>query len=259
MPDPNNATMADPFPLHRVLVIDDDPVSLSLTALLLEAEEMQVKQCCSGEEACGGALLDGWMPDLVLADLRMPGLSGSALAEEMTRCWPGACLVAISAAAPEPVDGYAAVLQKPLPMDGLRTLLEAIHRKRSDGGVEPPKIQSGNHDADQWPALDEELFEKLKQRMHSAALQEFLNVMLADAGSRIEKIRVSLDAGDTAAAKLEAHTLRGSAGMVGAVALKTIAQKIETNVDSLDDLKRDFARLEVEHERLSVILASKLL
>jgi len=47
--------------------------------------------------------------------------------------------------------------------------------------------------------------------------------------------------------------------MAGALALKEAARNLEVEVDSLDDLKHGLARLKAEYERVSVILASKLL
>jgi len=248
--------------LRRVLVIDDDPVSLSVTALLLEAEGVEVEQRTSGESACQEALPAGWQPDLVLTDLQMPGVHGPELAQQLALRWPGAARIAMSAATPRPVEGYIAVLQKPLPLEGLRATLETLC-KAVPGASSIPKeapggeIRSGSKR--QLPALDESVFLKLKSSMQAAALREFLDAMLADAVKRMELIEKALDSGDLAAAKREAHTLRGAAGMAGAWALKEAARSLEVEVDSLDDLKHGLARLKSEYQRVSVILASKLL
>ena len=242
-------------PLARVLVIDDDPVSLALTTLLLEAEGLNVRQRTCGEDACGGQDFDGWAPDLVLADLRMPGLHGSELAEKLAQRWPQAHRIAMSAATPLPVAGYAAVLEKPLPMDGLRAMLEQACR----ADLEPTQIQNGAKKTAEMPALDGQVFAKLEKSMTAAALRQLLEVLLADTGQRIQTIERALDAGDTATVKREAHTLRGSAGMSGAMALNGVARNLETSVDSVEDQRRHFVRLVTEYERLSVILASKLL
>lgn len=246
--------------LRRILVIDDDPVSLSLTTLLLESEGVEVEQRASGESACHDPLPAGWHPDLILTDLQMPGIHGPALARQLALRWPEAPRVAMSAATPRAVEGYVAVLQKPLPLEGLRTALEELCRseqKTPNEAAPRPEIRSGG--SRQLPALDESVFTKLKNSMQTAALQEFLNAMLADAGKRIELIRQATDGGDMAAARREAHTLRGAAGMAGAWALKEAARNLEVEVDSLDDLKQGLARLQAEYERVSVILASKLL
>src|SRR5579875_103835 len=246
----------NPRSLRRVLVVDDDLVSLSLTALLLESEGLDVQQKSSGESACHDPLPEGWRPDLILTDLRMPGLHGAALAQQLRLRWPGATRVAMSAAAPSPVTGYAAILQKPLPMQGLKALLEDICHAEQWPLAQPSLSANRTGRYDDLPALDEAIFIKLKSSMQTAALREFIEVMLADAGRRIELIREAIRSGNAATAKREAHTLRGAAGMAGALALKEAARTIEVEVDSLDDLKREFARLEAEHRRVSVILAS---
>jgi CheY-like chemotaxis protein len=256
MPSSIRPTIATP---RRILVIDDDPVSLSLAVLLLASEGFEVEQRTSGESACHDPLPAGWQPGMVLADLRMPGLHGTALARQLELRWPAVPRIAMSAAPPRPVEGYTAVLQKPLPMQGLRAVLDDLCRVGQSLAETTSSIAIKLHKADGLPALDEDIFIKIKSRMPTPALQEFVEVMLTDAGKRIELMQKALETGDVAKAKREAHTVRGAAGMAGALALKEAARKIEVEVDSLDDLKRGLAQLEAEHQRVSVILASKLL
>ena len=245
--------------LRRVLIIDDDPVSLSLTALLLESEGLHVLQKNSGENACRDPFPPDWTPDLVLADLQMPGLHGAPLADRLAQRWPEAHLIAMSAAPSEPVPGYMGVLQKPLPMEGLLQMLQHLCTADRKPSGRPRRRHSDRDGASEPLALDEDIFCKLRSRMQPAALREFIEVMLADAGRRIEMIRVAADTGDLLTARREAHTIRGAAGMAGALALRDAACAIEEmKVNSLDDLRRRFARLRSEHARVSVILASKL-
>ena len=57
-----------------VLVVDDDPRSRELMRIVLAAEGCRVQLAADGFEALG--MLRAQAPDLVLVDLRMPGMHG---------------------------------------------------------------------------------------------------------------------------------------------------------------------------------------
>jgi two-component system cell cycle response regulator DivK len=62
-----------------ILIVDDTPVDLKLTRILLANEGYRVRTASSAEEAL--ELLRSYHPDLILADIRLPGMDGL----EMTR------------------------------------------------------------------------------------------------------------------------------------------------------------------------------
>ncbi len=61
-------------PTMRILVVDDDPPSVKMTAFLLREEGYEVLAASNGRDAL--RLLDREKPDLVLLDVMMPGLDG---------------------------------------------------------------------------------------------------------------------------------------------------------------------------------------
>ncbi len=81
----------------RVLVIDDNPVSLGLMAYLLESGGHEVLAVEDGPT--GLTALAKFKPDLVLCDLRLPGMDGYAVARRIRARVDGAetPLVAITA------------------------------------------------------------------------------------------------------------------------------------------------------------------
>jgi predicted signal transduction protein with EAL and GGDEF domain/DNA-binding response OmpR family regulator len=58
----------------RVLLVDDDEVTLLLTATALRERGFQILEAASGDDAL--ARLGGWTPDLVVLDAQMPGRDG---------------------------------------------------------------------------------------------------------------------------------------------------------------------------------------
>jgi DNA-binding NarL/FixJ family response regulator len=81
----------------KVLIADDHPLMLQGIRRALETSEDidVVGEARSGEEVL--ALAERRMPDLVLLDLHMPGLSGLDCVAELRRRWPEVKTVVISA------------------------------------------------------------------------------------------------------------------------------------------------------------------
>jgi two-component system cell cycle response regulator DivK len=67
------------MPGEPILIVDDTPVNLKLTRILLQHEGYEVRTAASAEEAL--AVLESFHPRLVLADIQLPGMDGL----EMTR------------------------------------------------------------------------------------------------------------------------------------------------------------------------------
>ena len=57
-----------------ILIVDDTPVNLKLTRILLVNEGYKVLTAASAEEAL--ELLRGYHPRLILADIQLPGMDG---------------------------------------------------------------------------------------------------------------------------------------------------------------------------------------
>ena len=69
---------------HKVLLVDDDAVSLELMALLLAHEGHQVVRANNAGTALELLSSDqSARPDVLLVDLQMPGVSGGQLAEKV--------------------------------------------------------------------------------------------------------------------------------------------------------------------------------
>jgi two-component system NtrC family sensor kinase len=71
----------------RVLVVDDQTPVRELVAAVLAADGHAVETARDGADAL--RILDGHVDyDLIVSDLKMPGLDGPSLYLELTRRWP---------------------------------------------------------------------------------------------------------------------------------------------------------------------------
>ncbi len=224
---------------RRIIAVDDDPVSLAVTAVLLEAEGCVVLQAESGSQAVDLALSDP--PDCILADLRMPGLNGPALARSLRKAAPRALLLAMSASPPPQLDGYDAILKKPLSPESLRS---AFARRPI------PAPKSPKEDA----VLDPDIFERLRRAITPDGLEEVFTVFINDTHQRILAMRTA----DPATIRKEAHTIKGGASMVGALQISRGAAVLESGVDDPDDRLRKLDEMEAQCRFAAIILKQRL-
>ena len=79
-----------------ILVVDDEEPIRELLTLILEGEDYAVKSAADGE----AALLEAFEtpPDVILLDLKMPGMDGTAFAQQYRERGGRAPIVVITAA-----------------------------------------------------------------------------------------------------------------------------------------------------------------
>ena len=71
---------------HSILVLDDDVHVRESLAIGLEDEDFDVYEAGSSEEAL--VFLDGQKVDMVVVDLRLPGMNGTDFINEARKRWP---------------------------------------------------------------------------------------------------------------------------------------------------------------------------
>lgn len=69
------------MPSDSLLIVDDNPVNLKLTKVLLTQEGYQVQTVGNAEEAL--TLLQTFKPRLVLMDIQLPGMDGLELTRRL--------------------------------------------------------------------------------------------------------------------------------------------------------------------------------
>ncbi len=80
--NPTPASDVDQKP--RILIVDDDPASARLAGRVAKFGGFEVQECHGAREAL--RLACAWRPDLVVADVRMPGIDGPELCVLLKAC-----------------------------------------------------------------------------------------------------------------------------------------------------------------------------
>jgi CheY-like chemotaxis protein len=130
---PSAVPVASLGPL-KVLLVDDDADIRFLVARMLKAAGLQVKSVAGGEEALA-YLGTGALPDLIILDQNMPGMSGIQTLERI-RILNAEVLILVSSGQPD-IEEWAcfqqpkvAVLSKPFEMEELLTKLARFSADR---------------------------------------------------------------------------------------------------------------------------------
>lgn len=115
---PAQSAAAEPV---QVLLVDDDPLVRSITAELLRDEGFTVKEASSGQEVLDQAS-GGLKFDVLLTDIRMPGMTGYELANRLAITHPLISVVYMTGFPVTEKAPYelrrreAEMLQKPVPV-----------------------------------------------------------------------------------------------------------------------------------------------
>ena len=231
----------------KLMVVDDDDLSLSLASLLLKSDGYEILEASGGAAAVEflARLQPDALPSVLLVDLRMPGLSGQALASTLRSLAPNARLLAMSAT-PDPAEGYDAFVKKPLDLASLRAALEG----RADSPAPSP--------IGRQPILDEGVFQRMVRMMPPTAVREVYEACLSDVRARSPEIRTAGAANDLPSIRRTAHTFKGSAGMVGARKLASAAAELELGAYQPDDVPKLVDNLLSCCDELHRILMNKL-
>ena len=119
---------------RRILVVDDDPTIRSSFTEVLVDEETEVRTAASAQEAL--AVIDAQRPDLVLSDVRMPGLDGLGLLRLLKERSPRTDVIIMTAYHDMPTavaamrEGAFDFLPKPLDLDDLQRVLDRVFEDR---------------------------------------------------------------------------------------------------------------------------------
>ena len=125
----------------RILIVDDDPDALRVTALMLRKAGFEVATAATGDDAM--AIVAGReMLDALVTDYAMPGLSGLALLERAFECRPDLPALVMTGYGRDSemlrLPGRVAVLAKPFTRAEFVRQVESLVGARPAGAAASP-------------------------------------------------------------------------------------------------------------------------
>ncbi len=155
-------------PIHRILIVDDDPDILRLLDLRLQTAGYDVETATSAEKAL--ALAAANKPHLVVTDMRMGGMSGMALFETLHQSDPGLPVIILTAhgTIPEAVEatrrGVFSFLTKPFDSkDLLQQVADALR-------ISQPGNDDVDEDVNAWRAEFVSRSPHIESMLHQAKM-----------------------------------------------------------------------------------------
>lgn len=114
---------------ERILLVEDEAAVRTVTARLLRGMGYEVLAAASGDEALALAVQPGFSVDIVVSDVRMPGLQGPEMLARIRRQFPRLPAIFLSGYAPElegtDVELGARLIQKPCSSEVLGAAVRA--------------------------------------------------------------------------------------------------------------------------------------
>ena len=205
-----------------ILIVDDTPVNLKLTRILLVNEGYKVLTAASAEEAL--ELLRSCHPALILADIQLPGMDGLELTrrikqDEKTRDISVVALTAFAMKGDEQkaidagCDGY---ITKPIDTRSLGNRIREFLGRRAESALGPaPPLGESEHSA--IPAAE---LAALRRRFLNEG-QEQARQWLLDLDGQF----------DSNAAARVIHQWIGASGLLGYTAISRLSREVEASLN----------------------------
>jgi two-component system, sensor histidine kinase and response regulator len=216
----------------RILLVDDDSIALELASLLLADEGTEIVPALGGQEALTALRSSSHLPDVVLVDHQMPGISGVDIGRYVKSL-------------PEPRPRVIAMSASPLPAEDL-VIFDDFVAKPIDQDLLRAAIAGSSitSPAAKLPSsLDSSTIAKLRAIMPPSAISELYTVYVADTRKRIHELeRYSAD-GDEESLRRCAHAMKGSAAMAGVPGIASIAAGLEAGHLPRRDHRRLFREM----------------
>jgi CheY-like chemotaxis protein len=74
--------------METVLVLEDEPTNLKVIALVMSLDGYRVLEAADGNAALGICKQHRSRIHLLVADIQLPGISGTQVAIQILKCWP---------------------------------------------------------------------------------------------------------------------------------------------------------------------------
>jgi two-component system cell cycle response regulator DivK len=203
---------------QQILLVDDTPVNLKLTRILLINEGYKVITAASAEEAL--ELLKSYRPNLILADIQLPGMDGLELTrrvkkDKATKDIPVVALTAFAMKGDEEkaleagCDGY---ITKPIDTRTLGARIREHLGRRNEGQAPAVAVTT----ASEGIALPAAELSALRNRFLSEGREIARNLLLHVDGTF-----------DSAQAAKSVHQWIGTGGLLGYSSISRLSREVE--------------------------------
>ena len=215
---------------QSILLVEDDPVNRQVLGALLRRDGHDVTLVEDGESVLKQ---DKSGFDLVLTDLRLPGMSGFDVAQVVRRDWNMPVLAVTANVMQEDREacreaGFAGIIEKPVKVSDLRAAL-----KRAVDGAHPTEVGvSDNADEEQTPTFDPDYILELLAALPEDEVGRLLKKAESTNRDHWERLQKALKSDDPIEVADAAHALAGGTGGYGLLAAKAAAKVIELSARS---------------------------
>ena len=239
-----------PQPGLRVLLIDDDPLQLEMTAAMCRRAGIAA-ECCQYPEYAAKLVADGRF-DLVLTDIQMPSADGFSVLKAVHGVDPALRVVAVSArgeldAADFTARGFAGCLRKPFTYSELVAVVRAACGGAAAEGDEPAVPASGtNFDPLTAYAGDD-----------AGAARNILASFAEQTAANVRELEKAVGSGDATVVRVLSHKMLPIFTMLGAAEVADILRRAENREGPLTDTLCGELRAAVEKIRAIVAEAEK--
>ena len=219
----------------RLLIVDDNEVNRSVMMAMLQKLDCTFELAVNGSEAIECFMKERF--DGILMDCQMPVMDGYTATREIRRLEleneaANAVRIPIIAMTANAMkgdrekcldSGMDDYVSKPIGMNTLNDALTRIGKR-----TETP-MTTGRENPSPAPNLPDFDYDTAMKLMADdlELLKEILVLFNSEAPKRMQSMRASLASGDIPTAERDAHSLKGSAGSIGAARVRSIAHAIE--------------------------------
>ena len=228
----------------RALVVDDEPMNISVARGIFESYGMIVSSALSGDEAIG--ICEKQDFDIIFMDHMMPGMDGVETARRLrlaaSRKNKTLCIVALTANATSSAkemfmsEGFDGFIPKPVDIMDLERVLKRVlpksvivYKKKTDTVRKPGALQTKSEDRfTRLIDLGVDLKQGLKYSQDDEAF--YLKLLSEYASNRVQKVEELnrlYETGNLKDYAIKVHAIKSTSRMIGANELSDIAKLLE--------------------------------